>query len=211
MLSQRQLRTHSVDIRTTAGHNSLFVPCDVSDEADVVSAMNVIAQHAENPPGLIVNCVGIFEASNDGAYDTKRLYRNLKVNAVGPVYALNAWYERFGRTNGGVVVNISSAPARRPTMDVAYGMSKAALEAATRCLARAWAPDRVWVFGVAPGLVTSRMSSLMSDRRRAALIERSVIGRETAPDEVARLIVALAFTSPELLSGSVIDASGGLV
>lgn len=208
-LSVRGVAVHSVDIRDASSIGTHHLRCDLRDAGQVAEAFDDIGHCARQPPDLIVNCAGVFDAADDGELDLVRLARNMESNVAGPMTALNQWFSTFGRTYGGVAVNVSSASARRATRDVGYAMSKAALEAATRCLARAWGSHQVWVFGVAPGLVTSLMADAMTPLRRRTLVDHSLLRRESTADELAALIVALATTSPALLTGSVVDASGG--
>ncbi len=87
---------------------------------------------------------------------------------------------------------------------LSYTLSKAALEAATRALALALAPQ-LRVVGVAPGLTLT--STLLTPERFEALHKLSPLGRSsTAADVVATIKFALDNSS---LTGSTILVDGG--
>lgn len=187
-----------------------FIACDLAEVKKFPETMTRISKLCEEPPYYIVNSAGIFGAHSDGLFDRKRLEKVMDVNVIGTQLLLQEWFGLFGKKHGGVAVNISSAAGRRGTSDVAYGMSKAALDSATRSLARTWASSSVWVFGVAPGLVTTKMARPMSKERRERLVNNSLMKRETTAAELADLTVAIALASPSLVAGTIIDASGGI-
>ncbi len=198
-----------VDKSPPKNNSYKYIFCDLSSEKTFIGLMKSIAK-ISSQQYYMVNAAGIFEAHNDGVFSKDRLKKVNEVNVFGALGFINEWYENFGKHYGGVVVNISSAAARRPTLDVAYGMSKAALDSATLSLARTWAPKCVWVFGVAPGLVATNMAKSMAQKRRKILADNSLLGRESQPREVAELVVSATVSSPQLLTGTIIDVSGGI-
>jgi NAD(P)-dependent dehydrogenase (short-subunit alcohol dehydrogenase family) len=209
-LRQMDIEVFSLDLRSPPDPHGVHITCDVTDHDEISAAIRHIERTATAPATAIINSVGIFDAKDEVEFDYARLRYNFEVNSIGPLCAFFEWFDAFGRANGGVVVSVSSASARRPTADIAYGMSKAALDESTRCLARAWAQYGVWVFGLSPGLVTSAMSNSMSQDRRNRLVSESMLGRESRPSEVGALVTSLISSAPQLLSGSIIDASGGI-
>ncbi len=187
-----------------------FVNCDLTEPEKFDLVFDQIKSICGETAPYIINSAGIFGAYDDGKFDRHRLAEVMEVNVIGTVSFLSIWFEKFGKKYGGVVVNVSSAAARRGTSDIAYGMSMAALDSATRSLARAWAPSNVWVFGVAPGLVTTKMAEPMKPERRKILVEKSLIKRETSPEEVADLVISTMLSAPNLVAGTIINASGGV-
>ena len=118
------------------------------------------------------------------------------------------------------VVAVSSDAARIPMRgSVAYCASKAALEAAVRCMAREMAPVHR-INAVAPGMVEGTPMTEYIDRtipefrdwspEYAREYERSgtPTGRRATLAEVAETIVWV-LTGPEQMTGAIIDINGG--
>lgn len=187
-----------------------FIACDLTKPQNFENAIDKLMVISNGSVRYVVNAAGIFEAHNDGVFDRTRVVKVMDVNVIGTQSILALWFEKFGRKHGGVAVNISSAAGRRGTSDVAYGISKAALDSATRSLAHAWAPSKVWVIGIAPGLVKTKMAQSMTSERRQRLATNSLINRETTAREVADLVVSVTLSAPCLVTGTTIDASGGI-
>jgi 3-oxoacyl-[acyl-carrier protein] reductase len=113
----------------------------------------------------------------------------------------------FGR---GRIVNISSRGAFRGEPDApAYGASKAALNSLSQSLAKALAPNGVYVFCLAPGWVETDMAAdYLSGPRGPEILAQHPLGRVATPDEIARTAVFCALDAPAAMTGSIIDVNG---
>lgn len=113
----------------------------------------------------------------------------------------------FGR---GRIVNISSRGAFRgePTAP-AYGASKAGLNALSQSLAKALAPNEIYVFCLAPGWVETDMArDYLAGAKGAAIVADHPLGRVSQTEEVARTAVFCALDAPPAMTGSIIDVNG---
>jgi NAD(P)-dependent dehydrogenase (short-subunit alcohol dehydrogenase family) len=107
-------------------------------------------------------------------------------------------------------VNISSRGASRgePTA-LAYGASKAGLNAMSQSLAQALAPHNIIVTVIAPGFVATDMTAEMLDGEEGAAIRRqSPLNRVARVDEVARVALLLVSGQADYLTGAIIDLNG---
>lgn len=113
----------------------------------------------------------------------------------------------FGR---GRIVNISSRGAFRGEPDApAYAASKAGLNALSQSLAKALAPDGVYVYCVAPGWVETEMAtSHLEGPDGPAILAQHPLGRVNRSDEVANAAVYCALDAPAAMTGCVIDVNG---
>lgn len=110
----------------------------------------------------------------------------------------------------GSIVNISSVSALDLAEgNVAYGCSKAALNAFTRTLAAEVGCHGVRVNAVAPGLTDTRMASLMEPNAEVRMVAQSAMARLAAPREIASVVGFLLSEASSFVNGEVIRVSGG--
>jgi NAD(P)-dependent dehydrogenase (short-subunit alcohol dehydrogenase family) len=107
----------------------------------------------------------------------------------------------------GRIVNVSSRSAFRGEPDApAYAASKAGLNALSQSLAKALAPNGVYVYVVAPGWVsTQRVAREVQDR---AVLADQPLGRVATPEEVAQIVTFCALDAPASMTGAILDVNG---
>jgi 3-oxoacyl-[acyl-carrier protein] reductase len=114
-------------------------------------------------------------------------------------------YKQRGGT-WGRMINLSTDAAQVFAGQIAYGASKATIEAFTRSVAVETGPLGITVNTVAPGPVqTGWMTPDMEARARQTIPS----GRVGRPEDIADVIVFLASDQARWLTGQVIKVSGG--
>jgi NAD(P)-dependent dehydrogenase (short-subunit alcohol dehydrogenase family) len=144
----------------------------------------------------LVNNVGVFRRVTLEELSEEALDEAFDVNVKAAVMAARAAAPHMRRRGGGAIVNLASLGALRPwPAHLAYCASKAALVMATRCLARALAPQ-IRVNAVAPGI-------LDPPGAEDALRRRIPAGRfgtyEETVEAVLYLLTAAAYTTGDVL------------
>src|SRR5436190_14132858 len=111
----------------------------------------------------------------------------------------------------GVIVNVSSGETTRPALRMApYGAAKAAINHLTETLAVELAPHGIRVFAVAPGTtLTPVVAAALTDEQVAALTAAHPLGRLGEPDDLGRLVVALASDLGRAVTGQVVFGDNG--
>lgn len=111
----------------------------------------------------------------------------------------------------GVIVNVSSGETTRPSLRMAhYGAAKAAINHLTETLAVELAPHGIRVLGVAPGTtLTPVVAAALSEEQVAALVAAHPLGRLGEPDDLGRLVVALASDLGRSVTGQVVFGDNG--
>jgi NAD(P)-dependent dehydrogenase (short-subunit alcohol dehydrogenase family) len=111
----------------------------------------------------------------------------------------------------GVIVNVSSGETTRPALDLAaYGAAKAAINHLTQTLAAELGPHGIRVNAVAPGTtLTPTVREALSDDYVARLMESIPLRRMNEPEDLARLVVALASDLGRGVTGQLVLSDNG--
>lgn len=188
--------------------------CVVRGDVSQLGASARILDETTNALGgldVLVNNAGIYPRHSLAETPDDELRTVFLTNVVAPM-ALTRDAIPALRAGGGVVVNIGSTVARlaKPNM-AAYTSSKLALEQATRCLAVELGPLGIRVNCVAPGMTaTDMIAHLRADPKVfEQYIDATPLGRVGEPDDVARVVLALASDDFAWVTGQIIQCSGG--
>lgn len=134
-------------------------------------------------------------------------------NLRGTFFLTRAFARRWiALERPGTIVMVSSQTGTVAIEDrVAYGSSKAGLEAVTRSLALEWAPHGIRVNAVAPTFVrTGLTASTLDDPERARrLAARIPLGRFGEPEDVAWPVAFLASDAAVMITGHTLLVDGG--
>ena len=136
--------------------------------------------------------------------------QTLAANLFGPANLSFLVARHMVEHGGGRIVNISSRGAFRGEPDaLAYGASKAGLNAMSQSMAKALGAHGVFVFVVAPGFVeTDLVAGILNSPRGEEIRKQSPLGRVAKPEEVARTALFLASEGSEFLTGCIVDVNG---
>jgi NAD(P)-dependent dehydrogenase (short-subunit alcohol dehydrogenase family) len=197
--------------RTTAGVRAHFRQVDVRDPDQVQQWVEDVAARRGRVDVAVNNAGGAPFAGFATA--SPRFHRKVTdLNFLAPVFVSRAVFPVMNaQDEGGVVLNITSISARRPSPGSAvYGAAKAALESLTGSLAVEWAP-RVRVNAISCGLVatpgsTDHYGDAQRTARVAATIPRGVFAR---PDDIGAACVLLASPLAAHITGAVLNVDGG--
>ncbi|HRK25189.1 MAG TPA: SDR family oxidoreductase [Beijerinckiaceae bacterium] len=178
-----------------------------ADLADPTALPGLVADAASalGPLTLLVNNAALFEDDRIGRLDPALFDRQMAVNLRAPLLLAEAFARQAPVGADASVVNLVDQRVLRPTPDhVSYGLSKAALWAATQMMAQALAPT-IRVNAVAPGpaLPNWQEGEAAFARESAAL----PLARPVSPDHIAEAVVFLA--GAVSTTGQMIAVDGG--
>ena len=193
------------------GAEAIFVHTDVSAAADV-ERLIATATEKFGRLDILFNNAGIFmkqtmvEEIEDALWD--RLYAvNVRGIFLGVKYAV----PKMRKAGGGVIINTASMLGLRPGPNLAaYASSKGAVIALTKGLALELAPSRIRVNCICPMVTDTPMIGIDSEERRNAFASGVPLGRVARPEDVANAALFLASDESAMLSGTTINANGGM-
>jgi len=206
------MRTKSADdvirsIRDLGGRAEAY-EADLNDPAVIPQIFDWV-ETVFGPVDVLVNNASHYDDS-DTVFTTsvETLDRAFRVNMQAAVLLIAEFVRRYQRRNGqsGRIINLSTDAAQVFAGQIAYGASKAAIEALTRSIAIEVGPLGITVNTVAPGPV---QTGYISATFEAQLVPTIALRRIGQPEDIADVIVFLASEQARWLTGQVIKVSGG--
>lgn len=184
--------------------------CDVSNFSDcgkLVDEAIVKYGHVD----ILVNNAGVTKDNlilrmTEEEYD-KVLDTNLK-GAFNTIRHLSRYFlkQRYGK-----IVNISSVSGVMGNAGQSnYSASKAGLIGLTKSVARELAAKGICVNAVAPGYIATDMTDALPEKAKEGLAQMIPMGRIGKPEDVAQMVVFLASSESDYITGQVICVDGGM-
>lgn len=182
--------------------------CDVSDFASVSAVFAEIIKDFGTVDILVNNagitCDKLMLSMKEDEFD-----RVVGVNLKGAFNTIKQVYPIFARKRSGKIVNISSVAGITGNAGQAnYASAKAGLIGLTKSVARELAGRGICCNAVAPGFIETDMTA--GTPLNQAMLTAVPLNRMGKPEEVAELVVFLASSKSDYITGSVIQIDGGL-
>jgi NAD(P)-dependent dehydrogenase (short-subunit alcohol dehydrogenase family) len=196
------------------GDGHLAIGCDISDESQIIAAVEKILEKF-GTIDVLVNNAGIVDPAGSNALQVPMDIYNtvLAVNLEGSFVVAREVARAMLKRGSGVIVNLASvAGAVALPGRTAYSASKAAVVGMTRALASEWAPRGIRVNAVLPGYVATEIvnSLVRSGQVDLTQVEKRIpLGRLARPEEIAAVIEHLASDNASFAVGSVVEVDGG--
>lgn len=187
----------------------LGVPGDV-DELFGAFEPELAARTGTTALDVLVNNAGV-PSDTDPAEITPELFeRTVAINAGAPLFLIQRALRSM--PDGGRIINISSGLTRRTHPNaLVHAMGKAALEQLTRHFAKHLAARGITVNTVVPGVTRNGNPAFDVPEVAAELARMSVFGRVGEPEDVANAVAFLAGDQARWITGSTVDATGGML
>jgi len=195
------------------GAEAIEVATDVSDPAAVRRAVEATVERLGGVDAL-VNNAALFSSLRLRPFEqipSEEVDRLLAVNVRGPFLLCQAVVPHMRRRGRGKIVNIGSGIvlSASPGM-VHYVVSKGAIFALTRALARELGRDGITVNTLAPGLtITEGVRAQMPEPSIAASRQARCLPRDEVPEDLEGTLVYLLSRDSDFVTGQMIVVNGG--
>ncbi|PRT77335.1 3-oxoacyl-[acyl-carrier-protein] reductase [Streptococcus anginosus] len=205
---RREIDEELVSEFSDYGVQVVSISGDVSDSTD---AKRMVEETIEKlgSVDILVNNAGITKDKLMLKLTEEDFEQVLKVNLVGAFNMTQAVLKPMTKARQGAIINVSSVVGLIGNVGQAnYAASKAGLIGFTKSVAREVAARNVRVNAIAPGMIESDMTDVLSDKVKEATLAQIPMKRFGNTSEVAEVAVFLA--RQEYLTGQVIAIDGGL-
>lgn len=135
----------------------------------------------------------------------------IETNLSSVFYTCRAVTRPMMKKRAGAIVNVSSVVGLHGNFgQTNYGASKAGIIGFTKSLARELGSRGVRANVVAPGYVTTRLTEILSDDAKSAMLQNTPLGRLGDPADVAGAVRFLCSDEAAFITGEVLLVDGGL-
>jgi NAD(P)-dependent dehydrogenase (short-subunit alcohol dehydrogenase family) len=199
----------------SAGGEAVFIPTDVSDEAQVQAVVEKALERYNKIDILCNNAAVLFFREEAPAHElTNDTWdRTMAVNLRG--YWLTSKYviPTMLRQGSGSIIHVASPTGLFGFMRLtAYSTSKGGVIGLMRAMAADYAPSHIRVNAIIPGTIDTPMNAVeLSDpAARARYAEIAPARRLGTPEDLAGIAVFLASEDSDYCVGGIFTVDGGL-
>lgn len=197
-------RSSETGAKEVAGNTGAVFQADLTDNRSIEKMFGGI-EATFGGIDILVNCASVFSAATAADATPEHWDSQLDTNAKAPFFVAQH-AARLMRTRGaGKIINIADVageliwPSYLP-----YSVSKAALIAVNRGLAKAYAPA-IQVNAIAPGPVL--FPEYYSEEEKKAAVSRTLLKRAGSPADIVNAVVFLI--ENDYVTGELIHVDGG--
>lgn len=192
------------------GVNAAGYICDVADFSATLELVNRVTSEL-GPIYALVNNAGITRDNLAFQIKEEDFDRVVDVNLKGAFNLIRHCYGGFIRRRAGRIINISSVVGISGNAGQAnYAAAKAGLIGLTKSIARELAPRGITCNAIAPGMITTDMTDVMTEKAKENMIAAIPMRRAGLPEEIAALAGFLVSDAAAYITGTVIPVDGGL-
>jgi len=169
-----------------------------------------LEEHADKVElDILVNNAGIMGGVAPEEITPEQFDQLVAINAKAPLFLVQRLLSVI--PDGGRIINISSGLTRVANpAEVAYAMTKAAVEMISLHYARHLGPRGITVNSVAPGITNNGTNPVFDiPEAREQMAQLSAFNRVGEPEDIADVVAFLASDDARWITGAFIDASGG--
>jgi cyclopentanol dehydrogenase len=200
----------AVEINRKAGHKAAVATrLDVTRAADWRAAVDT-ATREFGGLDILINNAGILNVKGIVETSEEEWDAIVSVNQKGVWLGMKAAVPALRQRGGGSIVNISSIYGLIGSAgSAAYHGSKGAVRLLTKAAAVQYAPDKIRVNSVHPGVIKTPMVDIFADQELAAIANLAPMKRAGTPEEVAWVVLFLATDEASFVTGAEYVVDGG--
>ncbi len=191
--------------------NAIFVKADVSKSSD---ARAIVAAAIKNygKLNILYNNAGIVRWGNAIECTEEDWNRVIDINLKGAWLCSKFAIPEMVKQRGGSIVNTASIAGCVAFAKIAaYCASKGGLIELTKSMALDFAPNKIRVNAICPGVIKTGMTKGILDDKKTVkgMLKATVIGRLGEPEDIANAALYLASDDSSFVTGTTLVVDGG--
>lgn len=208
--SNRQAAEEVVAEIASAGGDAAAFEADVSGFTDGEELVEAVANRFGRLD-ILINNAGITRDTLLLRMKESDWDQVLQTNLKGVFNCTRAAAKLMLKQRSGCIINIASVAGLTGLAGQAnYGAAKAGILGFTRAVAKELGSRGITVNAIAPGFISTDMTSVLPDAYKQEILRRIPLGRFGTPEDVAQVAVFLASPAGSYITGQTIVVDGGL-
>ncbi|MAE66059.1 MAG: short-chain dehydrogenase [Phycisphaeraceae bacterium] len=197
------------------GDRTIFAHLDVSDESMFVAAIDRAVSQWGGLDILVNNAGCVWPAAPIQETTNEQFDLLIDVNIRGTFFGCKHAYAHLKKSKGSVVNIASMAGVSGQKNHAAYGGTKGAINAMTRCAAVDWGGDGIRVNAICPaGVMTDACRAFCEqapdpEAAYKGLEYMHALGRAAEPEEIASVAAFLCSEQARFVTGCIMPVTGG--
>lgn len=211
-IAQRAAEATVLEIQKSGGAAEAAVVDVCIEEQEVIFFEQVFRTH--HRIDLLVNLVGGGKPARVADITSSEWDQMFAFNTKSCFLCSREAAKYMALSGGGRIINVASLAGQTSSVlqGAHYSAAKAAVIGLTRHMARELGPLGIHVNAIAPGMTsTERIVKQMTPEKLEALIARIPLRRLATPEDQAGVILFLASSLANYVTGVTIDVSGGIL
>lgn len=203
----------ATELSSKFGVKAVALSGNLGEENDILQMIETCEREL-GPIDILVNNAAYCPSGPITSYTKDEWEYTFSINVTGCFIAsremISRWLERGTQAK---IVNVASQAAFLGSTSghLPYDSSKGAMVSMTRAIAREVAAKGINVNAVAPGLVKTEMVKKNLETKLDAYLARIPLHRIAEPEEIASVVTFLASDAAAYLTGTTLDATGGMM
>lgn len=190
------------------GVNCASMELDLTGDNAVNMLLNAVKNQIGSP-SILINNATYSTMTGIADFSVKELDKHYNLNVRATTLLTIEFIRQFQFGKGGRIVNLTSGQSLgEMNGEIAYAMTKGAIETLTRTISQEIAAKGMTINAVNPGPTDT---GWMDEALEQELVQRFPMGRIGMPKDAAKLIGFLCSEEAEWITGQVIHSEGGFI
>lgn len=194
------------------GYEAYGLRVDVTDRRAIKQSVSDSIRLLGGDIDIMVNAAGIQRRAPSEDFSEQDWDDVLSVNLTAAfIYSQQVAHGMIAKKRG-KIIHVSSIMSVFGGITIpAYAASKGGLSQLTKTLSNDWAAKGICVNAIAPGYIDTQLNTaLISDEKRSAeVLLRTPVGRWGVPTDIKGVVIFLASSASDYVTGTVIPVDGG--